>query len=695
MIFLERTLITPAFKRILVTAALPYANGLIHLGHLAGAYLPADIYVRCQRLKGRDVLFICGSDEHGVPITISALNERTTPQVIIDRYHSLNKESFEKFGMSFDNYSRTSLPLHHEVAKEFFLDLYQKGLLKEKSETQVFCEYDRMFLADRFVEGKCPVCGNLDARGDQCESCGGMLSPSELIEPRCSICGHTPVPKTTTNWYFPLADFQKKLEEYIYSKRDWKENVLKYCESWLKQGLGDRAYTRDLDWGVRVPLPGYEKKVIYVWFEALLGYISSAKEWARRIGQPERWKEYWQDEGTKYIAFIGKDNVVFHCIIFPAMLMARRDYEPKTAYVLPDNVPANEFLNLEGKKLSKSRNWSIDLKDFLELFPPDALRYTLGINLPETHDTDFYWKDFQARNNNELADILGNFVNRTAVFAKRYFDNRVPDRLDLTPLDEEMIARLKETPGKVGDAFEHYRFKDGILEMMNLARSANKYFNDSEPWNTRKAETNRCATTINICLQVARSLAILMEPILPFSSVKIWQMLNLPGSVKQAGWDGAGVLGLEVGHKLARSEILFPKIEDDIIEEQIRKLGAVSKRIQEKVMDIEPRISIEDFQKVDLRVAKVLRCERIEKSDKLLKLQVEIGGEERQIVAGIAQHYTPEELVGKLIIVVANLEPAKIRGMESNGMLLAATGSDGKLAVLTLEQEMENGSRVR
>jgi len=688
-------LATSRFKRILVTAALPYANGLIHLGHLAGAYLPADIYVRYQRLKGRDVLFICGSDEHGVPITISALNEKTTPQAIIDRYHALNRESFEKFGMSFDNYSRTSLPLHHETSKEFFLDWYQKGLLKEKSETQLYCEYDKRFLADRYVQGKCPICGNPDARGDQCENCGSMLSPSELIEPRCSICGNPPVLKTTSNWYFPLGDFQKKLEEYIHSKTDWKENVLRYCEGWLKEGLDDRALTRDLDWGVKVPLPGYENKVIYVWFEALLGYISSTKEWAQRIGQPQKWKEYWQDEETKYIAFIGKDNVVFHCIIFPAMLMARRDYEPKTPYLLPDNVPANEFLNLEGKKLSKSRNWSIDLKDYLELFPPDALRYTLGVNLPETHDTDFYWKDFQARNNNELADILGNFVNRTLAFAGRYFENQVPNRSDLCSLDKGMIGQLKETPNKVGEAYEHYRFRDGIQETMNLARAANKYFNDSEPWKTRKENPTQCATTINICLQTVRSLAILMEPLLPFSSQKVWQMLNLQGTVQQAGWDSAAELRLATGHKLAKPEILFAKIEDSVIEEQTRKLGTAAEKVQEKTLNIQPTITIQDFQKIDLRVARVLQCENVEKSDKLLKLQIEIGFEKRQIIAGIAQHYKPEELVGKQIIVVANLEPVKIRGMESNGMLLAATGSNGELALLTVEREVESGSRVK
>jgi len=688
-------LATSRFKRILVTAALPYANGLIHLGHLAGAYLPADIYVRYQRLKGRDVLFICGSDEHGVPITISALNEKTTPQAIIDRYHALNRESFEKFGMSFDNYSRTSLPLHHETSKEFFLDWYQKGLLKEKSETQLYCEYDKRFLADRYVQGKCPICGNPDARGDQCENCGSMLSPSELIEPRCSICGNPPVLKTTSNWYFPLGDFQKKLEEYIHSKTDWKENVLRYCEGWLKEGLDDRALTRDLDWGVKVPLPGYENKVIYVWFEALLGYISSTKEWAQRIGQPQKWKEYWQDEETKYIAFIGKDNVVFHCIIFPAMLMARRDYEPKTPYLLPDNVPANEFLNLEGKKLSKSRNWSIDLKDYLELFPPDALRYTLGVNLPETHDTDFYWKDFQARNNNELADILGNFVNRTLAFAGRYFENQVPNRSDLCSLDKGMIGQLKETPNKVGEAYEHYRFRDGIQETMNLARAANKYFNDSEPWKTRKENPTQCATTINICLQTVRSLAILMEPVLPFSSQKVWQMLNLQGTVQQAGWDSAAELRLATGHKLAKPEILFAKIEDSVIEEQTRKLGTAAEKVQEKTLNIQPTITIQDFQKIDLRVARVLQCENVEKSDKLLKLQIEIGFEKRQIIAGIAQHYKPEELVGKQIIVVANLEPVKIRGMESNGMLLAATGSNGELALLTVEREVESGSRVK
>ncbi len=687
-------------ERILVTAALPYANGAIHLGHLAGAYLPADIYVRFQRLKGRDVVFICGSDEHGVPITITAEKEKTTPQAIVDRYHAMNKAAFERFGMSFDNYSRTSLPLHHQTALEFFLDFHRRGILKEKKEQQFFDPKAQMFLPDRYVEGTCPVCGSNEARGDQCEKCGSFLNPTQLINPRSKISGEPPVLRETNHLYFPLGAFQRRLEAYIAERnaRDgWKDNVLKYCQSWFKEGLEDRAVTRDLDWGVKIPLPGYESKVLYVWFDAVLGYISSTKEWAQRRGAPERWKDYWLDEKTKYVAFIGKDNVVFHCIVFPAMLMAWNDSHQEK-YVLPENVPANEFLNFEGQKFSKSRGIGIDVREFLDRFPADPLRYYLTSSLPEYRDSDFYWRDFQAKNNNELADILGNFVNRTLAFAGRTFGGVVPERGPLTQRDNEMIAALKNTPDAAAAHFEHYRFRDGQLEIMNLARAANKYFNDSEPWKTAKSDEQQCATTINLSIQVARALAILMSPIIPDACERIWTMLGLEGSAATQRWDSAAELTIPSGHKLGTPRILFTKIEDHVIEQAIKDTtgpgasggGQPSALAQEK-----PLISIDDFKKIDLRVAKILACENVPKSEKLLKLQVDVGGEKRQIVAGIAKHYAPEELVGKSVVVVCNLQPATLMGHESRGMVLAATDSDGKLLLVAPTGEISSGSVVR
>jgi methionyl-tRNA synthetase len=680
-------------QKILVTAALPYANGPIHLGHLAGAYLPADIYVRYQRLKGRDVIYICGSDEHGVPITITAEKEGITPQQVVDKYHYMNKESFEKFGMSFDNYSRTSLPLHHQTAQEFFLELYKKGILKEKTTKQLYCENDKMFLADRYVEGICPVCGSPGARGDQCEKCGSWLEQTDLIEPKCKICGSTPIIKDTSHWYLPLGDFQKRLEEWISTKTHWKENVKQYVQSWFREGLQDRAVTRDLHWGVKVPIEGVQGKVIYVWFDALLGYISSTKEWAQKIGQPEKWREYWQNPETRLIHFIGKDNIVFHCIVFPAMLMAWNDGRDDK-FILPDNVPANEFLNLEGKKLSTSRNYAVWLNEYLEKFEPDPLRYALASILPETKDTDFSWREFQARNNNELADILGNFVNRTLTFAKKYFENKVPEIFELENIDKEMISKLKEYADKIAENYENFKIRDGVFETMNLARHANKYFNDTEPWRTIKENPKRASTTINICLQTVRALAVLFEPVLPFSARKIWKMINLNDDIVKSGWDSAYQLSLKPGHQLGEPEILFRKIEDSEIEEEIKKLKIASGEITEEKIEFKPQITIEEFQKIDIRVADVVECERVKNSEKLLKLKVKIGNEERQIVAGIGKHYSPEELVGKKVIVVANLKPAKLMGIESQGMLLAAV-KDEKLTLITTLGEIESGSQVR
>jgi methionyl-tRNA synthetase len=685
-------------KRILVTAALPYANGLIHLGHLAGAYLPADIFVRYQRLRGADVLFVCGSDEHGVAITIEAEKEKVTPQTLVNRYHKLNKTAFERFGISLDIYSRTTLPLHYETAQEFFLHLYRNGILKEKKDKQLYCEVDKRFLADRYVEGKCPNCGHESARGDQCENCGTWLNQVDLISPRCKICGTTPVIRDTTHFYFPLGQFQKRLEEYLDSRKGWKDSVLSYCRSWFKEGLEDRAVTRDLDWGVPLPkeVVGGEGKVIYVWFEALLGYISASKEWSKKVGRPEAWEKYWLNKDTRYVPFLGKDNIVFHCIVFPAMLMAWNDHDERK-YVLPDNVPANEFLNYEGQKFSKSRGWGVDALEFLQEFPPDPLRYTLAMNLPELRDTDFYWKDFQARNNNELADILGNFVNRTLTFVQRYFDNKVPPRYTLTSTDKSFLKEIQSAPKRVGEeCFERFRFREGTQELLALARSGNVYFDKSQPWRSIKENPDQCATTLNLCLQAIHALSILGEPVLPSTTHRIRNMLNVALTQKGNVWDGAGEMTLEVGHQLGRSEILFTKIEDRVIE---RKLPSATPASTDstgtQAAAIKPLVKIDDFRKLDLRIAKVLRSERVPKSEKLLKLEIDLGSERRQIIAGIAQHYQPENLVGKSIVVVANLEPVKVMGHESQGMLLAAQNDDGKLSILTIEQELGSGSVVK
>jgi len=693
------------FKRILVTAALPYANARIHLGHLAGAYLPADIYVRFQRSMKRDVVFICGSDEHGVAITISAEQEGITPQAVVDRYHALNKVAFEKFGMSFDSYSRTSSPLHHETATDFFLTIHRSGILKEKEEKQLYDEKAGMFLPDRYVEGTCPVCGNPEARGDQCEKCGTFLDPLQLIDPRSKISGGTPTVRPTKHFYFPLGLFQKRLEEYVAAAdtRDgWKPNVLQYCRGWFKDGLQDRAVTRDLSWGVKVPLPGMEKKVIYVWFDAVLGYISASKEWATNTGRPEEWKKYWLDASTKYVAFIGKDNVVFHCIVFPAMLMAWNDQSKDVKYILPENVPANEFLNFEGQKFSKSRGWGIGVDEFLSEFSADSLRYMLTMNLPESRDADFTWKEFQARHNNELADILGNLVNRTLTFAQRQYQGSVPPISELRALrtkgegstDEELSRRIADAGKTAAEFFEHYKFRDGLVTTIDLARFCNKYFNDNEPWKTFKENPKRCALTINGCLQAIRALAILLEPVLPFTSAKMWKMLNLSGSPSEAGWEQAGKSGLEDGHRLGSPEILFTKIDDSIIK---KHLGEIPSHPSEKgpAPPVKESIGIDDFKRIDLRVAEVLAAERVKKSDKLLKLRISLGSEERQVVAGISQHYKPEDLVGKKIVVVANLAPAKLMGEESQGMLLAASNNDEGLTILTIDRNISPGSIVK
>ncbi len=681
------------FKRLLVTSALPYANGHIHLGHLAGCYIPSDIYTRYQRLCRRDVLHICGSDEHGVAITISAEKEKTTPQAIVDKYHHANKATFAAFGIRFDNYSRTSLPIHHETAKEFFLDLAEKGFLVPKEQEQFYDAEAKMFLPDRYVEGTCPNCGYDKARGDQCDNCGKYYDQLDLRSPRSLISGKTPVVKRTKHWYFTLGKFQERLEQYVESHAgDWKENVLQQTRSWLKEGLQDRAVTRDLSWGIPVPVEGGEGKVIYVWFDAVLGYISSTKEWALNHGDPDRWKKYWCDPSTRYVAFLGKDNIVFHTIVFPAELMA------KQGYILPDNVPANEFLNLEGGKFSKSRNNAIYVKDIVEKYPVDVFRYTLATNLPETKDSDFYWKDFQAKNNNELADIYGNFINRTTTFAAKNFGNAVPQRSALNERDAEILTFVRSAPERIGGQIEQFKFRDAAMEMMNVARAANKYFNDSEPWKTAKSSPEQCGTTINICLNIVRSLAILFSPVIPFSSEKVWNILNLGTSIDDERWETAGEPVLPAGHRLGDSVILFTKIEDTTIEQELSALGTGSTGTAAAPTThapLKPQVTVDDFAKIDLRTAKVLSAEPVPKSKKLLKLQIDLGFEQRQIVAGIAEKMTAEQIVGRSIIVVANLAPAKLMGVESQGMLLATAADGENFALLTTSKDTETGVGIK
>lgn len=682
------------FKRILVTSALPYANGHIHLGHLAGCYIPSDIFTRYQRLQHRDVLHICGSDEHGVAITISAEREKTTPQAIVDKYHAANSDAFERFGIHFDNYSRTSRPIHHETAKEFFLDLLNKGFLVPKEQDQFYDAEANMFLPDRYVEGTCPNCGNDKARGDQCDNCGKYYDQLDLKEPKSLISGKTPVVKRTKHWYFTLGSFQQRLEEYLEQHAaEWKDNVLQQTRSWLKEGLQDRAVTRDLSWGIPVPIDGADGKVIYVWFDAVLGYISSTKEWAIAQGKPDLWKLYWCDTSTRYIAFLGKDNIVFHTVVFPAELMA------KTGYILPDNVPANEFLNLEGGKFSKSRNNAIYVKDILDRYPADLFRYTIATNLPETKDSDFYWKDFQAKNNNELADIYGNFINRTVTFAAKNFGNTVPARGLLNERDTAVLTYVREAPQRIGDMIEQFKFRDATMEMMNVARAANKYFNDSEPWKSFKTAPEECGTTIHICLNIVRSLAVLFSPVVPFSSEKVWKMLNLTSPLAAEQWTAAGEPQLTAGHILGRSEILFTKIEDTVIEQELGTLGAhaapAAAPAAAEYAPLKPQVTYDDFAKIDFRTAKVLEAEPVPKSKKLLKLRIDLGFEQRQIVAGIAEKVTPEQLVGKTIIVVANLAPAKLMGVESNGMLLATAADGENFALLTTSKDVNTGIGIK
>lgn len=680
------------YQRILVTSALPYANGPIHLGHLAGAYLPADVYVRYQRKKKRDVLYICGSDEHGVPITIAAEKQKKSPQEIVDFFHFRNIKAFRAFGMSFDYYGRTSSATHHQTSQDFFRVLSAKGIFRKKTEEQLFDRKANMFLPDRYVRGICPICHQDGAYGDQCEKCGSSLSAADLQEPRSALTGEVPILRKTTHWYLPLGEWQEQLQSWLAEKTDWKTNVAGQVKSWLQAGLTDRAVTRDLSWGVPVPLDEAAGKVLYVWFDAPIGYISATQEWAQEKGDPALWKKYWQDPETRMIHFIGKDNIVFHCIMFPVMLMAHG------GYILPDNVPANEFLNLEGEKLSTSRNYAVWLEDYLARFSPDPLRYYLAINAPETKDADFTWKEFQQRSNGELADILGNLVNRTLTFTAKFFANRVPPRAALDELDRRMLAVLAAAPQQVGDLLENFELRKAAAAMMDVAREANKYFNDQEPWQTVKSDRHKCGTTLNICLHALQTLAILIEPILPFSAHKLWKILAVPNDLADAGWDEAGQSLLVEGQSLGEAEILFRKIEDEEIQPEIDRLRLSSPNkhsapiVEEKKIE---KIAIDEFSKIELRVAQVVAAEKVEKANKLLKLTIKLGEEERQIVAGIAEHYAPQDLIDKQIVIVANLQPATIRGIESNGMLLAAQDETGSLSILTLDRPLQCGAKVR
>ncbi|MBP1599733.1 MAG: metG [Acidobacteria bacterium] len=553
-------------EKILVTAALPYANGPLHLGHLAGAYMPADVYVRYQRLKKSDVVFICGSDEHGVPITIRADRERISPQQVVDRFHTMMKESFSRLGIRFDNYSRTSLPLHHKISQDIFLKLYESGYIKEQDVRQYYCVSCRRFLPDRYIEGECPHCHHGGARGDQCEACGRWLEPEQLVSPRCKVCGSAPEVRGTKHWYFALSRFQPDLERWQESKAHWKSNVREFCSGWFGEGLTDRPITRDIDWGIPVPLQGAEGKVLYVWFDAPIGYISSTVEWARNRGEPERWRDYWCNQDTRLIHFIGKDNIVFHAIVWPAVLMAHG------GFVLPDNIPANEFLNIEGEKLSTSRNWAVWVDDYLEVFPPDPLRYYLAANAPESKDSDFSWKDFQVRNNSELADILGNLVNRSLSFVEKHFGARIPAAEMLSESDREVLAAIGRTAATIGSLLEDFQVRRAVSELMNLARIGNRYFNDSAPWSALKQDPARCAATLNTTVQLQLALAVMMDPFMPFSAEKLWKMLQAPGSHRDVRWQDLEGLRLPAGHPLGAREILFRKIEDEVIEAQVARL---------------------------------------------------------------------------------------------------------------------------
>ena len=686
-------------KRYTITAALPYTNGPIHIGHLAGVYVPADIFARYQRLKNNDVAFICGSDEHGVAISIKAKKEDTTPQAIIDKYHAIIKQSFADFGISFDNYSRTSAPIHHQTASDFFKKLYEQGDFIEEISEQLYDEEAHQFLADRFVIGTCPKCGNPEAYGDQCERCGSSLNATDLIDPKSSITGSKPTLKATKHWFLPLNRYQEFLEKWILEghKSDWKPNVYGQVKSWLDDELKPRAVTRDLDWGIPVPVEGAEGKVLYVWFDAPIGYISSTKEWAEREGKD--WRPYWQDKNTELVHFIGKDNIVFHCIIFPAMLKA------EGSYILPTNVPANEFLNLEGNKLSTSKNWAVWLHEYLQDFPnqQDVLRYALTANAPETKDNDFTWKDFQARNNNELVAIFGNFINRVAVLTQKYYEGVVPQADTYNNVDTETLRQITELTEKIEQSLERYRFREAQQELMNMARLGNKYLADEEPWKLIKTDPERVKTVMYIALQIATALAVASEPFLPFTSEKLKRMLQLGAITWESLKTNATEL-LKAGHRIGTTELLFEKIEDAAIEKQLQRLENTKLANQQEAqanteVTVAPQkefISYDDFAKMDIRIGTILEAEKMPKADKLLILKVDTGIDQRTIVSGIAQSFAPEEIIGKKVTVLVNLAPRKLRGVESQGMILMVENSEGKYTFINPDTEgIANGTEVK
>ncbi|MBT6513144.1 MAG: methionine--tRNA ligase [Crocinitomicaceae bacterium] len=681
-------------KRHTITAALPYANGPLHLGHVAGVYVPADIYARFLRLQGEDVVFICGSDEHGAAITLRAKKEGTTPQKIVDEYHAINSKSFQNLGISFDIYYRTSGELHHRTAQNFFKKLNSFGSFEERESEQYFDQEHQQFLADRYIKGECPKCQNLDAYGDQCEKCGSALSPMELKNPQSTISGNTPILKKTSHWYLPMQNHETWLKDWIKNGRlndevhhdpaEWRNQVIGQCMSWIDGGLQPRAMTRDLDWGVKVPLKDSEGKVLYVWLDAPIGYISATKQWAADNGKD--WEPYWKDSSTKLVHFLAKDNIVFHCIIFPILLKEHGDF------ILPTNVPANEFLNLEGDKFSTSRNWAVWLHEYLDDFPSmqDAMRYVLCAIAPESKDSEFTWKDFQARNNNELADIFGNFINRVLVLSKKYYDGVVPKKSTLTKLDSQVLADVKRSKEKITKAASNFRFREAQAEAMNLARIGNKYFADTEPWKLIKTDEERVKTVMNIAIQITANLAIAFDPFLPFSTARLREMMNL----KKFEWNDFGRDDLvRENHQLGKSEVLFPKIEDAAIQKQIDKLLA-TKQISSKFPPMKKEIQFEEFTKMDVRVATITEAESHPNADKLLVLKVDTGIDERTIVSGIAEQYKPEEVIGKKVSVLLNLAPRKIRGISSQGMILMAE-NDGKLTFITPENEIESGAKIK
>jgi methionyl-tRNA synthetase len=679
-------------KRYTITAALPYTNGPIHIGHLAGVYVPSDIYARYLRLQGKDVAFICGSDEHGVAISMKAKKEGITPQQVIDKYDGIIRQSFLDFGISFDNYSRTSAEIHHKTASEFFKKLYDNGDFIEETTEQLYDAKADQFLADRFVTGTCPKCDNPEAYGDQCEKCGSTLNATDLINPKSTITGETPILKATKHWFLPLNRYESFLREWILEghKNDWKPNVYGQVKSWVDGGLEPRAVTRDLDWGIDVPVEGAEGKKLYVWFDAPIGYISSTKEWAAREGKD--WEPYWKDADTKLVHFIGKDNIVFHCIIFPAMLKA------EGSFILPDNVPANEFLNLEGNKLSTSKNWAVWLHEYLQDFPEkqDSLRYALTANAPETKDNDFTWKDFQARNNNELAAIFGNFINRVVVLTNKYYNGTVPAPNEFSEVDEQTLAELKAYPAVISSSIERYRFREALGELMNVARLGNKYLADEEPWKMVKENPARVQTQMYVALQIASALAILSEPFLPFTSSKLCKILNIKVNNWNLAFENWNLT--KAGHQIGQAEILFAQIEDAEIQKQLDKLEATKTANKVENAKAEPQkdiITFEDFAKVDLRIGTIIEAEKMPKANKLLILKVDTGIDVRTIVSGIAEHFTPEEVIGKRVTVLVNLAPRALRGVESEGMLLLTNNAEGKLVFVNPDAEgVINGAMI-